>query len=345
LIIFWAAGRFLWKKDGKHLLFSFDFSFIKHRMETYTQDKRNNRKNYLLVALAILAGLNVLLLYFYYQERQDNKTQEVAIAVKTEEVLATKTRLDSISYQLDVKISEIQSLGGRVDSLLKVKEQLELDKRNLKNVAAFDAQRYQVKIRQYVAMLADKDREIVRLKEENNILTSQNQTLNQENSSLRNERQALADSVNIYSSRNRELTEKVSIAAALRAENIAVNAINRRGKERDGGSYRARRIDKMKISFRLAKNQLTEQNSKEIFLRILDPSGAVIADMATGSGEFIYSGQAMIYTAKQTIQFDNTGQEVSFIYSRGGIPLKDGKHTVELYAEGFKIGTSEFEVR
>ncbi|WP_266367525.1 hypothetical protein [Tellurirhabdus rosea] len=314
-------------------------------METYTQDRRNNRKNYLLIALAILAGLNVLLLYFYFQERQSNKEQETTIASRTEEVLATKTRLDSISTQLDAKIVEIQSLGGQVDSLLKIKEQLEIDKRNLKNVAAYDSKRYQAKIADYLAVLQQKDREIAQLKEENTVLTSQNQTLTQENADLRNERQALADSVNTYAERNRELTEKVTAAAALRATSVNVSALNRRGREQEGGAYRARRIDRIKVSFKLLQNPLTQLNEKEVFLRVLDPSGAIISDMATGSGEFIHNGQAMIYTARQVIQYDNTGQTVNFVYDRGNLPFREGRHVIELYAEGFKIGEGEFTVK
>jgi predicted nuclease with TOPRIM domain len=314
-------------------------------MESYNQDRRNNRKNYLLVALGILAALNLLLLYFYYQERQTNRSQQTTLTDKTQEMLATKTRLDSISTQLDAKISEIQSLGGRVDSLLKVKEQLEADKRNLRNVAAFDIKKYDVKIKEYLAILDEKDKEIGQLKEENSILTSQNQTLTEENTSLKNERQALNDTVTTISEKNRELAEKVTLASALKAENLAVNAINRRGKESDGGEYRARRIEKIKIAFRLSTNPLAQENEKEIFLRILDPSGAVIADMATGSGQFIFSGQEMVYTSKQTIAYDNTGQQVSFIYGRGNIPFKEGTHQIELYSEGFKIGQGEFTVK
>ncbi|MGA0558239.1 hypothetical protein ACO2Q8_16385 [Larkinella sp. VNQ87] len=314
-------------------------------MESYNQDRRNNRKNYLLVALGILAALNLLLLYFYYQERQTNKLQQTTLADKTQEMLITKARLDSISTQLDAKISEIQSLGGQVDSLLKVKEQLEADKRNLRNVASFDAKKYEGKIREYLALLGEKDKEIEQLKEENSILTSQNQTLTEENTSLKNERQALADTVSRYSEQNRELSEKVTLASALKAENLVVNAINRRGKESDGGEYRARRIEKVKISFRLATNPLAQENEKEIVLRILDPSGSVISDMATGSGQFIFNGQEMVYTAKQTITYDNSSQQVTFIYGRGNIPFKEGAHQIELYSEGFKIGQGEFTVK
>ncbi|QJW89018.1 hypothetical protein HNV11_06260 [Spirosoma taeanense] len=306
---------------------------------------RNNSRSYLLAALLVLAALNVLLLYFWYQERQDNKTKDATIAAKTEEVLTTKTKLDSISSQLDAKIAEIQQLGGNVDALLKAKEQLEKDKRELRNVNSFDNRKFEQKIRNYQALLAQKDQEIARLKEENGVLTEQNEALIQENTGLKAERQSLSDSVVAVAAKNQELSEKVSIAAALRAENVVVTALNARGKERDGGSYKSKRIDKIKVSVRLAPNGLAQQNEKELFLRILDPSGAVISDMATGSGEFTYNGQGMIYTAMQRFNFDNTRQQIDFIYGRGAQRFNPGRYAIEIYCEGFRIGEGEFTVK
>ncbi|WP_020598304.1 hypothetical protein [Spirosoma panaciterrae] len=306
---------------------------------------RNNSRSYLLVALLVLAALNVLLLYFYYQERQDNKTKDATIAAKTEEVLIAKTKLDSISAQLDAKIAEIQQLGGNIDSLMKVKAQLEIDKNQLRNVGSFDSKKYDQKIRNYQAILAQKDQEIARLKEENGVLTQQNASLAQENTGLKAERQTLSDSVVAVAAKNQELNEKVTIAAALRAENISVDAINKRGKEKDGGTYKAKRIDKIKVSVRLAPNGLAKQEEKELYMRILDPTGAVISDLATGSGEFTYGGQGMIYTAMQRFNFDNSRQTVDFIYGRGGQRFNEGKHIIEIYCEGFRIGEGEFTVK
>lgn len=308
--------------------------------------RQNNSRNYLLAALLILALLNVLQLYFYYQERETNKTKDATIAVKTEEVLATKTKLDSISNQLDLKIAEIQKLGGSVDSLIAIRQELEMDKKSLRsNVGTFDISKYEAKIKRYEALLTEKDKELVRLREENGILTQENTNLAQENTGLKTEKQVLADSVREYSTQNRELAEKVTIASALRAEDVAVNALNARGKEDDGGRYKARRIDKLRVTFTIAPNAVARQNEKDVYMRIVDPSGAVIFDMATGSGEFTSGGQNMTYTAVQRVQFDNSGQRVDFIYGRGGQRFLEGKHVIELYSEGFKIGQGEFTVR
>jgi len=311
----------------------------------YNQEQKRDRKTLLWAALAVLALLNIVLLYFFYQERQENDSKDTIIAAKTEEVLFTKTKLDSISAQLDAKIAEIQQLGGSVDSLIALKQQLEKDKQSLKNLNTYSAKKYEDKIRSYEAILNQKDQDIAQLKEELGIVTAKNEELTQTVTGLQGERQALSDSVTNYAVQNRELSEKVTIASALRAENISVNALSSKGKEREGGNYKARRIDKLKVSFVLGSNSIAKQDRKEVYLRILDPNGAVLSDMATGSGAFIYNGREMIYSSKESINFDNTRQTMDIMYGRGGVPLKDGKYTVELYSEGFKIGQGDFTVK
>ena len=275
--------------------------------------------------MAVLLLLNLVLVYFIYHEKQENLAKDEIITAKTEEVLSIKTKLDSISTELDIKIAEIQKLGGSVDSLVALKAQLEKDKKELKNASTYSAANYNQKIKNYESVLSEKDGEIARLKQELGIATTKNEELNQKVTGLESEKQLLADSVSTYSAQNKELADKVTLASALHAENVSVNAVSSKGKEREGGKYKAKRIDKLRVNFKLAENAVAKQNEKDIYLRVLDPDGAVLSDMATGSGSFMFNGKELIYSSKQTVSFTNTGQSVDIFYGRGGIPMKDGK--------------------
>lgn len=121
-------------------------------------------------------------------------------------------------------------------------------------------------------------------------------------------------------------------------------AVNAKGKVKDDDSYKAKRLDKIKLVYTLLDNPLTKEEPKDVFVRVLDPTGAVVSDMANGSGTFTVDGNETIYTTKQTVNYTNNGQNVELMYTRG-IPYKPGKYTVELYSEGFRIGSGEFAVR
>ncbi len=299
----------------------------------------------LAIALAVLFG------FLYFNARQENSQLNVDVTEKERTLLTTQSKLDSIGQELDAKIAEISALGGQVEELEALKAQLDIDKRNLINSKNVSIRDYKEKIKNYESALVRKDEEIARLRSENTQLATQNQTLTGEvttlttiKSELETQKTALSDSVNTYSLRNRELSDKVTLAAALKATNIGINAINSRGRERDGGDYKARRIEKVKVSFKLIENPLTKKENKTIYMRLVDPAGNVISDMATGSGSFNFGGKETVYTAKQTVFYDNTGQTVDFIYSRGAA-YESGTYSIELYSENFRIGQTSFTVK
>ncbi|MDR6561198.1 MULTISPECIES: hypothetical protein [unclassified Arcicella] len=322
-------------------------------MEEYNPNRQSEQK--LKIAVAVLIILVTALGFLYFRERQFNKRNEELGILHAKDLLVATTKLDSIENQLNTKIIEIKRLGGDVSELVRAKEQLQKDKIALQKSEGFSMKRYESKIKKYLTLLGEKDNELINLRKENGILAAMNDSLSKEAQALLQDvtyaQKALNDSAINYtlrqkelSERNRELSEKVSQASALHAESINVYAISTKGKESDGGVYKSKKVDKVRITFYLQENPLTNREAKVIFLRIIDPQGQSIADMSTGSGSFTYKNKEVTYTAKQKIVYDNSHQSVEFVYSRGQA-YKEGRHIIELYAEGYKIGDGFFEVK
>jgi hypothetical protein len=305
------------------------------------------------VLVAVLAITSGILGYLLFNSKTAIKNQTEVINQKVEELASARVRLDSIGSQLDAKIAQIKVLGGNVESLEAAKRQLEADKVQLKKVNSFSKQQYDVKIADFVTLLAAKDAELGQLKKENvelvaknKDLFSQNGTLTNENMGLKTSKQQLADSVDDAYRRNRELTAKVTRASALQAQFVQALALSDKGKERDGGVYRASKVDKIKVIFQLQPNPIAKQDVKTIFMRVMDPDGAVLYDSGVGSGNFDMFGKESTYTAKTDVQFQNTGQGVEITYGRGSaIQYREGNYKIELYSEGFKIGQGSFDIK
>ena len=312
------------------------------------QSPNNNSKTAIIVLALLTAVLGVL----YFRSYQTTKDQATQIEQKATELANTRSSLDSISTQLDAKIAEIKSLGGQVADLEALKAQLEQDKASLKSSNRASIASYEAKIKEYNAVLTTKDGEIVELKKQNGILTENNQTLttqnttlNTENSGLKNQNKTLADTLTSVSEKNKELARKVSIAAALKAQNVKVLAVNAKGKETERTRLNGKKIEKLKVVFSLATNPITKLENKTVYIRVLDAEGATLSDEAIGSGRMTQNGKELAYTTKQTFEYTNDGQTVAVTYPRGPVVYKPGKYSVELYAEGFLIGTGAFEVK
>src|SRR5690606_23669499 len=109
------------------------------------------------------------------------------------------------------------------------------------------------------------------LKVRNEILQKENQTLTQQVTSTDRKATALAKE-------NTVLKDKVNIASAIKVSNIQVNGISVSKRGNIEIESRARRVDQMQILFSVADNTLTPKGSKEVFVRIIDPSGSLFGD-------------------------------------------------------------------
>ena len=265
--------------------------------------------------------------------------RENYIKERNAELMVAYTRLDSISNQMDQKISEIEMLGGDIEELTLVRDSLVQDKEQLLQSKVRSAKQMRTlrgRVEGYKELLLIKDAEIVELKKVNEELVS-------ENIELKTEKNVLTQDLRKAKNTQKKLSEKVAVASRLVAENIDIVAVNTKGKERKD-EFRARNIDKLKVTFSIAKNDVAPVEGKDIFMQITDANDNVLFDVARGSGTFVLDGKETFYTAKQMILFDNTKQNLSFIYDKGSEYLP-GRYVMEIYTDGYLMGRKSFKVK
>ncbi len=296
--------------------------------------KKNNRN--LLIILAFVAVILIINGVKFYIDYQKDQEQQAEIASKNTELEETYNKLESISNELDLKIEEIKKLGGDVEELTLAKNELEKEKEQLRKSTNVTISRLREKVSGYEELLKKQDVEIARLK-------TVNEELLAENTQIKTEKVQLSDSILALTRTRRQLAQKVEVASQLKAENIAIKAVNGRGKERED-EFRNRQLEKLRVEFTMAENKVAPIEGKDIKIRIIDPEGNTLFDVATGSGTFMYNGKEEFYTAHQEILFDNTRQKLAFEYDKGGDYAK-GTHNIEIYADNYLIGKKSFTVK
>ncbi|MEZ0485079.1 hypothetical protein [Fibrella aquatica] len=310
----------------------------------------NPRQEMLKLAVGALAGVLALLAYLFMGSRNETLEVQKLLTSKVEQFASTQIKLDSISKVLDQKLVEVRQLGGNVTELERIKRQLESDKKRLKSDFTFSIQQYDLKIRDYKNFLTTNDADLRKLRAENGSLLSRTRTLEEEkqhmlteNEGLKFEKAALVRAVVDYSLQNADLQSKVTLASAMKAVGVEVAALATNGKERRTGPYKASRIDRLKIDFVLLANPVSQKGDKDVYVRILDPRGAVVSESGVG-GVLMIDGRELGYSIRHTVSYANNDQQVELLYRRENA-YKPGSYTVELYAEGFKIGAGRFDVK
>ncbi len=296
--------------------------------------KKSNNKIALLIGfLAIVIIIQGVKIYLDNQEKKEVKEQ---LSSTEEQYATTMQRLTEIQAEFDLKIAEIQRLGGDVSELQAAKAEIEKELKKSKMATGTLIKELRNKVEGYEQLLLVKDEEIEKLKTVNKELFTENVT-------LKTEKNQLGDSIHKLSQSKEVLATKVAIASQLKAENVKIVAVNDKGKERES-PFKNRQVGKIKVDFNLAENNVAPIEGKKIIIRIIDQSNQVIFDVARGSGTFMVNGKEEFYTAAQEILFDNTRQKLSYLYDKGS-DYAGGTYTVEIYTDDYLIGNGQFVVK
>jgi DNA repair exonuclease SbcCD ATPase subunit len=295
--------------------------------------KAGNKTAIVIALLAIVIIVQSVKIYLDYKDKIDLTEQKV----NTEEELGTTIqRMNEIKLELDQKIAEIQKLGGNVLELEKAKAEIDRELKRSSQRSAKAVKDLKDRVEGYEELLKIKDEEIEKLKSVNKELFTENRT-------LKTKQNVLSDSINRLSSTKEALASKVAIASQLKAENVSIKALNGKGKERES-PFRNRQLEKLKVEFNLAENNVAPIEGKKIVVRLIDENGQVIFDVAKGSGTFLVDGKEEFYTASQEILFDNTQQKLTYYYEKGS-EYASGTYTIEIYTDGYKMGSAQFMVK
>ena len=286
--------------------------------------------------IRILSGIIVIIIiglaYFIYQNNENEKIK----MMQDKELDNVYLELDSISNVLNEKILTISQLGGDIDSLLILKENLEIEKKEFRTRAYAQINRLQGKVDGYRELLLAQDEEIERLKKVNEQLFEENKEqkieINNLNSTISNINQS-----------NKKLEEKIEVASRLEILDFEVIGVFRNGSEKKN-SFRNRSLDRLIINLTLNENDLAKIEVVDVFISIEKPNGEIIYDISKGSGTFTFEKREEFYTIKEGVLVDRYKKELSINYIKNQ-EFDRGLHKVHFYTNEYKIGSGEFLIK
>ena len=266
-----------------------------------------------------------------------NNIQKEKIRIKQQtELDELYIDLDSVSNVLNDKILTISQLGGDIDSLLILKENIETEKREFRNRAYAQINRLQGKVDGYRELLLAQDEEIEKLKK-------LNEQLFEENKEQKVEINSLNVKIKTINRSNEELEEQIEIAGRLEIKNIEIVGVFRNGSTKIN-SFKNRSLNKLVVNFTVLENSLSKIEVLDIYLRIIKPSGQVLYDISKGSGSFTFDKRELFYSIKDEILIDKSEMTYNIEYVKSE-ELNKGEYLVILYTNNYEIGRSEFIIK
>jgi len=308
---------------------------IRQEKKSTTPGKKGDPSKVILILVILLLLGAIGYLVFNGQQKQEVLAQQIQKnqddSIKAAKVVSELTDLKAKYQELYDKNT---AMGIESDSLKTKIGELERDINRLrKNSNAY---------------LAIKDKyhnlqsEYASAKTLSDSLQAQVTSLRLEADNLRTLNKEKEDTLTVLREKNKEFAEKVALASLLHAENVKIAVFSHKGKEEKFVPiYKAKSVGKIKVTFNIADNPVAKHEDKEIFFRIVEPSGSTIFE---GDKIFMVDGKEAFYTDKQTINFNNTKQQVTFLYNKGS-NYKPGKYNIELFSDGHKIGETVLSLK
>jgi len=285
--------------------------------------KDSTKVYFFVVAIVALLATNV---YFYvkYKNTGDQvyelTSEKVNMQAEIDRIEAEMDQLTDENIEINAALKASQdSVRTTIASLRQ-----QLEQNNLSRGQLGEARQEINQLKQQVSQYKT---EIEQLKTQNDRLKSERDQLKREISSS-------SDRVAVLEELNTDLTDKVKLASALKLSHILVNGVRERSGDKEGIETRARRADKLKITFTIADNPLAEKGVHDVYLRVIDPNGNL---RTADYGLFEVNGNQIQYTYKTTIEFVNDGASYTVDW-KDTKAFQKGTYTILLYADNAIMG-------
>jgi regulator of replication initiation timing len=292
-------------------------------------ENSNSKSTGLKIALGILLAL-FLATGFYtsklYNEKQEN---EATLNREKTQVMAD---LNSMAKQYDIAISEndvtnerLEEARGRIQGLM---DSLKISQNSVGNLWRYK-QKFMALQNEMTVLMTENDA----LKVENSLLAS---SLDSTNVQLA-ERVVFTDSL---LSQNTQLANIVENAAVLQTTDLKGSGVIERSSGKLIPTERARRSDKIRVCFTIAKNTLVGSGDKELYIQILDPLSNVL-----GSNEQIQFDTAVLnYSLISKFNYENRNLNICEFVAPNE-DFEKGRYIINVFNKNELVSTSEFVLK
>ncbi len=303
---------------------------------------RNNRGLIIFLAL-IITCLSVAVFSLSNKLRHS----EELVRQKGETIKQHEDNLAQQRTQIDTRTEELSSLKESYVEMMAKNDSLGLSKGELElKVAELDRQIASLSMRSQLSESenANLKQLIAKFEKDLNAKNEQIARLIRNRDSLQAMSEQMASIQGELTEKMRELEKRVEKASVLEAKDLEILGVDAKGRETDRKVFRSRKLSKVKVNFQLAKNASAVKGNKTFFLRVIDDQNAVLIDANDGGVFLDANNKEALYSTKTRINFKNEKENVSFLFNKGG-EYHEGIYRVEIFAEGYKIGSGSFEVK
>jgi hypothetical protein len=292
--------------------------------------ENNKTSTGLKVGLGIAIALFLITGFYTFDLIKEKKETETQLIKEKELVM---NDLSNMAKQYETAIGENEIANEKLvearDRIQGLIDSLKISETNVKSLWRYK-QKYLNLQKEMDVLLAENDK----LKVENELLAT---SLDSTKIQLE-ERTMFTDSLLVQ---NTALSEVVEDASVLNATNLKVFGVIERSSGRMVPTERARRSDKLKVCFTVAKNKLVQSGDQELYIQVIDPKNNTLGE----NNQVQFGDEILTYSLVSKFNYENKDLDVCEYVNPNGGEFKSGRYVVNVFNEKDLVSTSEFTLK
>lgn len=299
--------------------------------EASTNKTRNRDPIYWVIIALLLIVIGTLGWRLY------NKSVTIKkVRVEKEEMSSKKQQVKS---ELDSMLNEYNSMEVENDSMRK---KIEAEKEKIKQL--------QEKIGRYQYSLSKAKDEAETLRnimqgyvEDIDSLQQANKRLTEENREIQEKLGETKKSKDSLEEKTEKMEKNLEKASVLKTSNIRATGIRHNLLGNPKETDRAGRTEKFKVSFTINENEFAKKGPRDIYLRIINPSGQVFSKTKEDKArKFEFEGVRGQYTLKHRIEYKKNEMDITLYHDLQDQEIEEGEYVVKVYESKEEIGSYSF---
>lgn len=141
-----------------------------------------------------------------------------------------------------------------------------------------------------------------------------------------------------------ELKTTIAKGSILTCFNVSAKAVLfKKGGKKEMETTKARKTEKIKVSFSLGENKIAKSGEKTVFIRIMTPDGKELAKSYDETYKFTFNKSSGYYAGKETLNYANV--EISGVtYCEGQGEFVPGNYVIDITCDGVVIGNGSIKL-
>jgi hypothetical protein len=305
-------------------------------MEEQVQEKRKQRGLILWAIVLLLMGTNAYALWLYWKEKNklvEQKTITEKIYVERDNVQADLIVLQKEYEELqtsDAKMQmEIEEKKARIAELIEEAKKHKNDARTIASLRKETETLRSIMIG-YVHTIDSLNTLNIQLKEEKQTVIKK---LGEEK-----------EKQNVLIKEKEELKSTIAKGSVLNCFNIVAKAVSfKKSGTKEAETTKAKRTQKIKVSFTLGENKIARKGEKTVYVRIMTPDGKEMAKSYDESYKFNFDSSSGYFAGKETLNYANT--EIDGVtYCEGMGDYVPGTYIIEITCDGVVVGNTTLKL-